>query len=209
MKKPAAAKKPQGHKQPAPAKNPAHTTAKSSHLSGFFAQAGKMPQAKKPPKVSKTVQHQRHMAAVKAAKTRAANAKAAHKKPSKPRQLALGGGVACCSAEALAASLRLTGHAVEPADVLALYRCTADCPDAGAPIVAVLEAAAESGLAGARPVSFAPVDIDDPAAVILGLALPAPHAVTATPDGWWSWGELYSAADFPGAVIEEAWAVTW
>jgi hypothetical protein len=38
-----------------------------------------------------------------------------------------------------------------------------------------------------------------------------PHAVTYDPrDGtWWSWGQPYSPADFPGAVIEEAWAVTW
>jgi hypothetical protein len=36
------------------------------------------------------------------------------------------------------------------------------------------------------------------------------HAITVAPDGtWWSWGEPYLATDFPGAVIEEAWAVTW
>lgn len=47
-------------------------------------------------------------------------------------------------------------------------------------------------------------------ALILGLALPeGPHAVLATADGWWSWGELYDPSGFPGAVIEEAWAVTW
>jgi hypothetical protein len=50
-------------------------------------------------------------------------------------------------------------------------------------------------------------------ALILGLGLPwgEPHAVTYDPrDGtWWSWGQPYSPADFPGAVIEEAWAVSW
>ena len=36
------------------------------------------------------------------------------------------------------------------------------------------------------------------------------RAVAVGPDGaWWSWGEPYSPADFPGAVIEEAWEVTW
>jgi hypothetical protein len=49
--------------------------------------------------------------------------------------------------------------------------------------------------------------------LILGLDLPCgePHAVTYDPrDGtWWSWGQPYSPADFPGAVIEEAWAVSW
>lgn len=48
--------------------------------------------------------------------------------------------------------------------------------------------------------------------LILGLDLPwgEPHAVTYDPrDGtWWSWGEPYGPEDFPGAVIEEAWAVT-
>lgn len=46
--------------------------------------------------------------------------------------------------------------------------------------------------------------------LILGLDLPwgEPHAVTVDIDGtWWSWGEPHTAADFPGAVIDEAWAV--
>jgi hypothetical protein len=47
--------------------------------------------------------------------------------------------------------------------------------------------------------------------LIVGLDLPwgEPHAVTYDPrDGtWWSWGQPYKPADFPGAVIEEAWAV--
>jgi hypothetical protein len=36
------------------------------------------------------------------------------------------------------------------------------------------------------------------------------HAITVAPDGtWWSWGEPYDCRFFDGAVIEEAWAVTW
>ncbi len=42
--------------------------------------------------------------------------------------------------------------------------------------------------------------------VLLGVDRPGPHAVLATPDGWWSWGELYSP--WP-ARIEEAWVVSW
>lgn len=158
----------------------------------------------KPVHVTAAVKAKRHAAAVKASKTRAANAKKAKQHPR--RQLALGDGVACCSAEALAASLRLAGAAVSDADVLALYWRTADDEDAGASILATLEAAAEFGLGGVRPVSFAPVDLDDPAAVILGLNLPAPHAVLATPDGWQSWGSLY---DPWTDDIDEAWEVTW
>ena len=46
-------------------------------------------------------------------------------------------------------------------------------------------------------------------ALILGLELPGPHAVLATADGWWSWGELHDPAEWPDAVAEEAWAVSW
>jgi hypothetical protein len=45
------------------------------------------------------------------------------------------------------------------------------------------------------------------ASVILGLQLPeGAHTVCAEPRGWWSWGGLW---EFPGAVVEEAWAVVW
>jgi len=193
------------------------------------------------------------------------------KKPVK-RKLALGESVACCSAEALAASLRLTGRRVSDADVLTLYERTADGPDAGASIVATLEAASACGLAGVRPSGIHERDVlcggvagthvgvqhepelhvlqigeldllddctvalldrhepfgvaaldgdgghvgwGDPALIfvhplILGLDLPeGPHAVLDDGNCWWSWGEPYDPAAFPGAVIEEAWAVTW
>lgn len=46
--------------------------------------------------------------------------------------------------------------------------------------------------------------------LILGVDLPGPHTVLATPEGWWSWGELHCPwCDFPDAVIEEAWEVSW
>jgi len=181
---------------------------------------------------------------------------AAKKKPVK-RKLALGEAVACCSAEALAASLRLTGRRVTDRDVLALYERTADSPDTGASIAATLEAASAHGLGGIRPAedliaaegrgyravpgigkqcpeTFAQFPLDDLEALvlslgdgrgpgdlafglqypshglILGLELPeGPHAVLADGSAWWSWGEPYDPADFPGAVVEEAWAVTW
>lgn len=116
------------------------------------------------------------------------------------------GEVACCAAEALRGS---QGFA-EPSDVLKLYRHTAESPDAGASILATLEAASEYGLAGIRPVSFAAVDLDDPAAVILGVDLPGAHAVAVAGCGcWWSWGALFDPAEFPDAVIEEAWTLQW
>ena len=42
--------------------------------------------------------------------------------------------------------------------------------------------------------------------LILSIDVPGPHAVLATRDGWWSWGELHDP--WP-CRIEEAWAVSW
>lgn len=129
--------------------------------------------------------------------------------PPKPRQLALGQAVACCAAESLAASIRLTGGRVPEEAVLALYRVTAADPDQGQALSVALRAAQRHSLAGHFP-SFFPVAPDDPRAVLLGAELPGSHAVCAGPDGaWWSWGEPHDPAEWPDAVIEEAWAVTW
>ena len=133
------------------------------------------------------------------------NTVAGHAQHAKPRGLTPGD-VACCTAEALAASLRLSGRPVSAGDVLGLYWHTAATPDAGASILAALKAAAEHGLAGVRPAWFGQeTAVSCP--VILGLQLPeGPHTVCAEPRGWWSWGDL---RDFPDAVIEEAWGVAW
>ena len=128
------------------------------------------------------------------------------------RGLAIGDAVACCAAEALAASLRLAGHAVSDADVLALYWHTAGDPDAGATVEATLEAAWRFGLGGYRPTfaattPLATTNFNNP--LVIGVDLPGPHTVLATPGGWWSWGELHCPCEFPDAVVEEAWAVSW
>lgn len=148
-------------------------------------------------------------------------------KSSRKTGLALApGDVACCAAQALAASLRLAlGAAVHDEDVLALYWRTAGDPDEGASVLATLEAGREYGLAGWQTGTFSRLPWQPrngvgeqgkvfgppPTPVILDLTLPeGPHAVVAALDGtWWSWGEPYSVADFPGAVLEDAWAVTW
>ncbi|MGH6654066.1 MAG: hypothetical protein ACRDVE_02540 [Actinocrinis sp.] len=44
------------------------------------------------------------------------------------------------------------------------------------------------------------------ASLILSIDQPGPHAVLATPAGWWSWGELYDP--WPCRVTG-AWAVGW
>jgi hypothetical protein len=155
-------------------------------------------------------------AAKKAAASRKHNLKTGKTKKSKKhtvkRTLALAEGVGCCAAEAVAASLRLSGRLVTDADVLALYRLTADDPDEGAFIAATLDAAAEHGLVDIRPQAFAPVSLADlpeyirdlPPGLILGIGR---HTVTADASGGvWSWGDLYRLGD---AEIDEAWEITW
>lgn len=142
-----------------------------------------------------------------------------HAKPHKhkgtvARGLAIGAEVASCAAEALAASLRLQGHAVSDADVLALHRQAGGTADEGVTIEEALAAAWLYGLGGIRPVTWRPAEARDfmPAhmpALILGVDLPGAHTVLAAPDGWWSWGELYCPCEFPDAVVEEAWWVEW
>jgi hypothetical protein len=188
------------------------------------------------------VAHMQHLGLVTAKAKPATHAKA--------RALALDG-TGCCASEALAASLRLHGVPVGLDDVLGLHRAAGADDDHGAPIRVLLEAAAEYGLAGYRPVftERAPqvviggqpqrhgdleirqrrdalhglggelgvevvgvdvaADLDLVHALILGMDLPGPHAVLATADGWWSWGELHCPCEWPDAVIEEAWTVTW
>lgn len=124
----------------------------------------------------------------------------------KKRTLSIGS-VSCCSAEAFAASLRLIGHHVTERDVLDLYFRTAFGPEDGATILDTYRAASVYGLAGMFPYWIGPADGSDLA--VVGLELPGPHAVLATPEGWHTWGEVQQPTEWPEAVIEEAWAIRW
>jgi hypothetical protein len=121
------------------------------------------------------------------------------------RGLALADDLACCPSEALAASLRLTGRPVSDYAVWALHERVRDADDAGASILATLEAASTWGLGGVRPVSWSPAGAGP--GTVLGVDLPGPHTVTVAPCGCWlSWGELHQPW---GATAEECWEVTW
>ena len=194
-------------------------TAAKGHTAKHASAAKKHASTKKHTPAQVAAEKKFAAAGAKAAKV---HAKAKHATHAKAVALALGDGVACCAAEALAASLRLQGVRVSDEDVLGLYWHTADDPDAGASILATLEAAWRFGLGGVRPRRFGPAF---PAAeapfgpafamgavahpVILGLELPGSHAVLADAGGWWSWGELHDPTEWPDAVVESAWAVTW
>jgi hypothetical protein len=143
-------------------------------------------------------------------KAEAVKAKGHHVKHAAARGLALGEGVMCCSAEALAASLRLTGVTVTDADVFTLYQSTLCDPGTGASILATLYAACRFGLAGIRPVSFAPVMFPR-AGDVLGVTLPAgPHSLTLDACGAvWTWGALGDLDDLAADAVEEAWVISW
>lgn len=144
------------------------------------------------------VQIRQHQAALKAAKTRRARAAAAKKHPAaKP-----------------VAKKQVKRKLAQPGESCVLDACyaIAGCrPDLdsedGLFIPDALEALAILGLIS----GFAPADVPETyvSGLILGVDLPGPHAVLTTPGGWWSWGELYDPDQFPDAVIEEAWEVTW
>lgn len=155
------------------------------------------------------------------------HAVAKHPHHAKARGLALGDSLPVCAAQALAASLRLAGQPVGDDDVAQLWELTGARED-GASIQATLAAAARFGLAGCRPVLYRPVGgfgvaATRPVAVagldellrvhahglVLGVELPGAHTVLATAGGWWSWGDLHDPAQFPHALIEECWAVSW
>lgn len=109
------------------------------------------------------------------------------------------GDVSCCSAEALAASLRLAGVAVADADVLALYWHTAESANAGASIAGTLETAYRWGLAGTRPESFVPVDVHELDATACSHGTRAEHAAELDT---LQTGQLDCLDDVPVALLD-------
>jgi hypothetical protein len=136
------------------------------------------------------------------------HAVARHQSHAKPAKWSPNLDIACCAAEALAASLRLAGRAVSDRDVLDLYWLTAGDADAGAGLWATIEAAAEHGLAGVRPLDARPAT-ELAAGVVLGLELVERHAVTVDGHGVWTWGEWRPVSCGLLAAADEAWVITW
>jgi hypothetical protein len=178
-------------KQPQPHKGPRGTTRKHAGGAKHAPHQARGKQAAAAGKGAGGKHHPAHKPAAPA------HAVAKHPKhPHQKRQLSPGSAVACCSPEALAASLRLTGRAVSDEDVLALYWRTTSDPDGGASILGTLEAAAEYGLAGARPVSFRPVDVIEQVEPCLGCGF---HL--RRPAGVGDDGDLHIGPVHPASVI--------
>jgi hypothetical protein len=145
-----------------------------------------------------------------------------------PVSLAIGDWLPVCAFEAVAQSLRLAGARVHDDDVAGLWHLLGE-PEATS-VGDALAAAALFGLAGYRPAfagcglttgpsrggrlraalirpfALAPRHQAAASFTILAVDRPGPHAVLATADGWWSWGELYDP--WP-CRVSEAWAVSW
>jgi hypothetical protein len=152
-----------------------------------------VPKAKthrKPVHVTPKIAAARHAAALRAAKTRAVNAKKA-KTHAKARGYAVGELLPVCSFEAVAQALRLAGQRVTDDELAWLYELHGE--------LSIPDAAAALGVTVRPAPSMA-------GTLLLGVDVPGPHAVLATPDGWWSWGELYAPWR---CRIEEVWEVTW
>ncbi|MEY9876642.1 hypothetical protein ABH931_006152 [Streptacidiphilus sp. MAP12-33] len=143
--------------------------------------------------------------AVAAAHVHAVKKHPHHAKASKWSPLA---DVACCAAEALAASARLAGRAVSDADVLALYWLTATGPDEGATLEATIEAAGVFGLGGARLAAARPASALG-TGTVLGVDLTERHALTVDRHGVWTWGAWRPASCGLLEAADEAWELTW
>jgi hypothetical protein len=108
-----------------------------------------------------------------------------------------------CAAVAVAASLqRLTGTGADPREIWALHKLAGRTS-----IEAVIEAAAEHGLAGHRITGFWPLD---PGLLLDGLVYGVQiqqgyHAVLGVPGGMLSWDTVLPLSGEP----EEAWAIEW
>ena len=122
-----------------------------------------------------------------------------------PRGLAIGSLLPVFSFEALAMSLRLAGGAVCEDDMLGLWDL---CGRREVSIAEALLAATEYGVAGVRLTSYdlAETYVSDRSPLLLGVDVPGPHAVLATPDGWWSWGSLWLPWT---SAVSEAWVISW
>lgn len=116
--------------------------------------------------------------------------------------------VACCAAEALAASARLAGRTVTDADVLALYWLTACHPEQGATLEATIAAAGVFGLGGARLVDARPAAALGNG-VVVGTDLQQRHAMTVDGHGVWTWGAWRPVNCGTLAAADEAWELTW
>ena len=122
-------------------------------------------------------------------------------KPAKPRKWSPGWDVECCTAEAVGRILGLSDSQVLELDA------AADRTIAG---TLRLVEGPEFYSSWRHSVTWPPRDpalIMAPGAsgLILGVALPQPHAIAVIDGVWWSWGEPFNPDDWPELVVEEAW----
>lgn len=157
----------------------------------------------------------------KASKPKKAATKKAAAKAKKPAKLArppLGGNwitgpnekYPLCGAVAIANHLlAATGVEASSGTIERLYRAAGGHGDSGAPMPALLAAAATEGLAGCRLAAWAWADPDE--ADLLLLTLPGItdlHAAAISGGDVITWGKAVPLSAL-GATVEAAWSLTW
>jgi hypothetical protein len=201
------------------------TTAKHDHAKKH-ATAPKKKHAAKPAKHHPVVHHKTTKTAVHKAPTGGgggAGGSGGGHAVAKPRKLSIAD-VACCSAEAVAASARLAGFRITDDDVLTLYCRTAAGPDDGATIPETIRAAALYGIGPAR---VADAVLSEPlSGCIAGYDLTVaqadqsqwrlenapewgPHAAVIAGDGLVTWGRYVLCDEEFLLSAAEAWQLTW
>jgi hypothetical protein len=219
-------------KPPRPAKAKKPTPPARPPGLAWVRPAVKAPAGKPPAKVSAHTRQLRHKAAVKAAHTRARNAKRAKKHglagPGSGGWWILGGNDTAdnCAAVAVANSLLLSsGLRVSDAELLRLHDRAGplSIPEAiaalavpGFPVCSPWPADQRSDGGGfgefatraIRGVVPAPGDLTGRLPLVIGVATPhGPHAALLLGDGLVTWGGLIPWPD--DWLLDEAWAVTW
>lgn len=142
--------------------------------------------------------------------------KGTHAKHAKAVGFAVGDLLPVCAFEAVAQSLRLAGQPVHDDEVAWLWELSGrrelSIPEALRMFSSTQRRGTivppSGGLSYSSRIWRSPSRIISSwsTSLILGVDVPGPHAVLATPDGWWSWGELYDP--WP-CTVSEAWAVSW
>lgn len=178
--------------------------APSKHAAAFGAARSFGTVQAKAAAVSKHSSAKKPEPAVKKAGTTKDEAVKAKKKPTlSPHEL-----VACCSAAALAAHLRLAGGSVTDEEMLALYFAVASGPDEGADMDTLLAYAYEHGFGGARP-AYREVPHDPMRLQVVTVTLPeAEHAMVCREE-WLTWDQWQPQSMFSSAVVDRAWEVSW
>lgn len=119
--------------------------------------------------------------------------------------------VCLCTAQALVASLRLSGWPAGEDDALEFYFRLTDDPERGIHVEEALGEAMINGIAGVKPIEWSRSLFTNPGCVsVLSLPTGERHCVTSVRRGILSWNKFYPANLWtPDCVTEDIFAIRW